>query len=117
VITTSYIDDLVTLWTPVHPALLEVDQYQFIDAAKLIDNVSFFLQVTRWFEPFIDYGPDSNRATPLHDATIALRHRACELLSRRGANELEAGWGADSVSHVLPHFASHALAYDTNARC
>jgi hypothetical protein len=42
VITTSYIDDLVTLWTPVHPALLEVDQYQFIDAAKLIDNVSFF---------------------------------------------------------------------------
>jgi hypothetical protein len=26
VITTSYIDDLVTLWTPVHPALLEVNQ-------------------------------------------------------------------------------------------
>jgi hypothetical protein len=26
VITTSYIDDLVTLWTPVHPALLEESQ-------------------------------------------------------------------------------------------
>jgi hypothetical protein len=26
VITTSYIDDLVTLWTPVHPALLEANQ-------------------------------------------------------------------------------------------
>jgi hypothetical protein len=25
VITTSYIDDLVTLWTPVHPVLLEVN--------------------------------------------------------------------------------------------
>ena len=61
--------------------------------------------MTRWFEPFIDYGPDCNRATPLHDATIALRHRAYELLSRRGANKLEAGWGADCVSHVLLRFA------------
>jgi hypothetical protein len=71
--------------------------------------------VTRWFEPFVDYGPDHNSATPLHDATIALRHRACELLSRGGAKELEADWGADCVSHVLPHFAS-TLAYDTNSR-
>jgi hypothetical protein len=80
VITTSYIDDLVTLWTPVHPALLEV---------------------TRWFEPFVDYGPDHNSATPLHDATIALRHRACELLSRGGAKELEADWGADCLLQFL----------------
>jgi hypothetical protein len=60
------------------------------------------MQVTRWLEPFIDYGPDCNRATPLYDATIALERRSRELLSRRGVNELEASWQADSVSRNLP---------------
>jgi hypothetical protein len=59
------------------------------------------LQVTRWLEPFIDYGPDYNRTTPLYDATIALMCRARELLTRRGAKEPEASWRADSVS-LLP---------------
>ncbi|KAN0130512.1 hypothetical protein V8E53_011598 [Lactarius tabidus] len=57
-ITTSYIEDLNSLWTEVHPALLEV---------------------TRWLEPFIDCGPDYHRTTPLYDATIALRRHAREL--------------------------------------
>ena len=65
--------------------------------------------MTRWLEPFIDYGPDCNRATPLYDATIALERRARELLSRRGANELEATWQADSVSRNLPPSASQVL--------
>jgi len=42
------------------------------------------VQVTRWLEPFIDYGPDYHRATPLYDATIALGRHARELLSRLG---------------------------------
>ncbi|KAH9016132.1 hypothetical protein EDB85DRAFT_2021856 [Lactarius pseudohatsudake] len=63
IITWSYIEDLTALWTQVHPALLEV---------------------TRWLEPFIDYGPDYHRATPLYDATIALGRHARELFLRRG---------------------------------
>ncbi|KAH9029333.1 hypothetical protein EDB83DRAFT_2526189 [Lactarius deliciosus] len=63
IITSSYIEDLSALWTQVHPALLEV---------------------TRWLEPFIDYGPDYHRETPLYDATIALGRHARELSSRRG---------------------------------
>ncbi|KAH9051920.1 hypothetical protein EDB87DRAFT_628442 [Lactarius vividus] len=63
IITSSYIEDLTASWTQVHPALLEV---------------------TRWLEPFIDYGPDYHRVTPLYDATIALGRHARELFSRRG---------------------------------
>ncbi|KAI9456856.1 hypothetical protein BJY52DRAFT_536375 [Lactarius psammicola] len=63
VITSSYIEDLSGLWAQVHPALFEV---------------------TRWLEPFIDYEPDYDRATPLYDATIALGRHARELFSRRG---------------------------------
>jgi hypothetical protein len=46
-------------------------------------------QVTRWFEPFINYGPghDCNRATPFYDATLILGRRARELLSREGVQE------------------------------
>jgi hypothetical protein len=68
-----------------------------------------FLQVARWLEPCIDYDPGCIGATPLHDATTALRHRACKLLSRKGAHELEARWRADCVSRVPPHFALPAL--------
>jgi len=49
------------------------------------------VQVTRWFEPFIDYGPDYHRATLLYDATIALGRHARELLSRRGCVEESRG--------------------------
>ncbi|KAI9439561.1 hypothetical protein H4582DRAFT_1941543 [Lactarius indigo] len=63
IITSSYIEDLNALWTEVHPALLEV---------------------TGWLEPFIDYGPDYHRATPLYDATIVLGRHARELFLRRG---------------------------------
>ncbi|KAI9456854.1 hypothetical protein BJY52DRAFT_1275024 [Lactarius psammicola] len=73
-ITSSYIEDLSGLWAQVHPALLEV---------------------TRWLEPFIDYGPDYDRATPLYDATIALGRHARELLSRRGG--VRASQGASIV--------------------
>jgi len=41
VITTSYIDDLVTLWTPTHTVLLEASQKP-AHPAKLVDIVSFF---------------------------------------------------------------------------
>ena len=57
--------------------------------------------MTRWLEPFIDYGPDYNRATPLYDATIAPKCRARELLTLRGAKEPAASWRADSVSRIL----------------
>ena len=57
--------------------------------------------MTRWLEPFIDYGPDYNRAIPLYDATIALKCRARELLTLRGAKEPAASWRADSVSRIL----------------
>jgi hypothetical protein len=67
--------------------------------------------VTRWFEPFIDYGADSNRKTPFYDATIALGYRVRELLSRRDAKEPEVSQRADSVSGFIS--ASHAYAsYD-----
>jgi hypothetical protein len=49
------------------------------------------MQVTRWLEPFIDYGPDYNRATPFYDATIALGRHARELYSRRGGVEESLG--------------------------
>ena len=54
--------------------------------------------MTRWLEPFIDYGPDYNRATPLYDATIAVGCRARELLSREGAKEPDISQQADNVS-------------------
>lgn len=63
-ITSSYIEDLSGLWTEVHPALLEV---------------------TRWLEPFIDYGPNYHNATRLYDAPIALGRHARELFNRRGS--------------------------------
>jgi hypothetical protein len=37
VITASYIEDLVRLWTPVHLPLLEVNQNVFINAAMILD--------------------------------------------------------------------------------
>ncbi|KAN0130504.1 hypothetical protein V8E53_011590 [Lactarius tabidus] len=59
-ITSSYIEDLSSLWTEVHPALLEV---------------------TRWLEPFIDYGPDYHRAT--HCTTLrshsGVTHASCPI--------------------------------------
>ena len=79
IITTSYIEDLSTLWTEVHPALLEVNTELF-SGPSLIQSV----QVTRWLEPFIDYGPDYHRETPLYDATIALGRHAHELFNQRG---------------------------------
>ncbi|KAI0245794.1 hypothetical protein BJV78DRAFT_248827 [Lactifluus subvellereus] len=88
VITTSYIEDLNVMWTQVHPALLEV---------------------TRWLEPFVDYGPDYNRATPLYDATIAVGCRARELFSREGAKEPDISRRADKVLQLLRKHRSKAL--------
>lgn len=64
-------------------------------------DMGFLLQVTRWFEPFIDYGPDCNRSAPFYDATIALGHRARELLSREGVKEPEVSLRAGGVSALL----------------
>jgi hypothetical protein len=63
VITASYIEDLVKRWTTVRHALLEVNENGFIDTVMMVD-MGFLLQVTRWFEPFIDYGQDCNRFAP-----------------------------------------------------
>lgn len=43
--------------------------------------------MARWIEPFINYGPDCNRATPFYDAALALGRRARELLSPEGVQE------------------------------
>ena len=84
IITMSYIEDLSMLWTEVHPALLEVKLKLLFAGSSLILPV----QVTRWLEPFIDYGPDYDRATPLHSATITLMHHARELfIWREGVKE------------------------------
>jgi len=80
VITASYIEDLVKRWTGVRLALLEV---------------------TRWFEPFIDYGPVCNCPAPPYDATIVLGRRARELLSREGVNEPEVSQRADCLLQYL----------------
>lgn len=69
----------------------------------MVDMV-FLLQVTRWFEPSIDYGPDCNRSAPFYDATIALGRRARELLTREGVKEPEVSRRADRVSALLPTF-------------
>ncbi|KAH9992219.1 hypothetical protein BJV74DRAFT_834975 [Russula compacta] len=89
VITASYIEDLVMLWTEVHPALLEV---------------------TRWLEPFIDYGPDYIRDTPFFDATIVLGCRTRELFSRGGVSQPELPQRADSLLHLLRGHRSESLA-------
>ena len=68
--------------------------------------------MARWLEPCIDYGPGCTRATPLEDAAIALKHRAYELLSRKGAHELEVRRRVDCVSRVLPRI--HRFLTDTN---
>ena len=81
IITTSYIEDLSTLWTEVHPALLEVNTKSKNNSPG--SSLILPVQVTRWLEPFIDYGPDYARATPLHGATIALGRHARELFNRR----------------------------------
>jgi hypothetical protein len=96
VITASYIKDLVRLWTQAHPALLEANQNVFTDAVMM--SWFFLPQVARWFEPFIDYGPDCNRATPFYDATLVLGRRVRELLSREGVQEPEVSWRVDCVS-------------------
>lgn len=80
VVTPSYIEDLAKQWTAVRHALLEV---------------------TRWFEPFIDYGPDCNRSAPFYDATIVLGCRARELLSREGVKEPEVSRRADCLLQRL----------------
>lgn len=105
VITTSYIEDLVNQWTAVRLALLEVNETEFIDTVAMAD-MGFLLQVTRWFEPFIDYGPDCNRSAPFYDATIALGRRARELLSREGVKEPEVSLRAGGVSALLTHFSA-----------
>jgi len=73
------------------------------DIVMMVD-MGFILQVTRWFEPFIDYGPECNRSAPLYDATIVLVRRARELLSREGLKEPEVFRRADCVSALLPTF-------------
>ena len=79
-ITSSYIEDMSSLWTEVHPALLEVKKRLFADFGVDPSTV----QVTRWLEPFIDYGLDYHRATPLYDATIALGRYARDLFNKKG---------------------------------
>ena len=69
-------------------------------------DISFLPQVTRWFEPFIDYGPDWNRSAPFYDATIVLGRRARELLSREGVNEPEISRRADRVTLYFPVFSA-----------
>jgi len=88
VITASYIEDLVKQWTAVRLALLEV---------------------TRWFEPFIDYGPDCNRSAPFYDGTIVLVRRARELLSREGVKEPEVSRRADCLLQCLRELRFHQL--------
>jgi hypothetical protein len=103
VITASYIEDLVKQWTAVRLALLEANKNELIDTVMIVD-MGFLLKVTRWFEPFIDYGPDCNRSAPFCDATIVLGRRARELLSRKGVKEPEISRRADCVSALLPTF-------------
>jgi hypothetical protein len=69
-------------------------------------DMSFLLQVARWFEPFIDYGPDCNRSAPFYDATIVLGRRARELLSREGIKEPEISRRANCVNALPPTFLS-----------
>jgi hypothetical protein len=90
-VTSSYIEDLSSLWTEVHPALLEV---------------------TRWLEPFIDYGPDYHRTTPLYDATVALGRRARELFSEKGGISepwLSSAMRANNLMQLLCHHRSGDL--------
>lgn len=68
--------------------------------------------MTRWLEPFIDYGPDYIRNTPFYDATIVLGCRARELFSRRGVSQPDISEQADSVSAFSA--TAHALTYDKN---
>jgi hypothetical protein len=69
-------------------------------------DVGFLVQVTRWFEPSIDYGPDCNRSAPFYDATIVLGRRACELLSGKGVKEPEVSRRANCVNAILPTFSA-----------
>jgi hypothetical protein len=103
VITASYIEDLVKQWTAVRLALLEANENEFIDTIMMVD-MGFLLQVTRWFEPFVDYGPDCNRSAPFYDATFVLGRRTRELLSRKGVKEPEVSRRVDCVSTLLPTF-------------
>jgi hypothetical protein len=103
VVTASYIEDLVKQWTAVRHALLEANENEFIDTVIMVD-IGFLLQVTRWFEPFIDYGPDCNRSAPFYDATIVLGRRARELLSREGVKEPEVSRRTDCVNALLATF-------------
>ncbi|KAA1476276.1 hypothetical protein DENSPDRAFT_502718 [Dentipellis sp. KUC8613] len=53
-LTPTFLADFNALWAAVDPALREV---------------------ARWFEPFVDYGPDCHRAQPFHDASVVVaRH-------------------------------------------
>lgn len=110
VITASYIEDSVKQWTAVRHALLEANENESIDAVMMVD-VGFLLQVARWFEPFIDYGPDCNRSAPFYDATIVLERRARELLSRKGVKEPEVSRRANCVNAIIPTFSA---CFDTN---
>lgn len=105
VVTASYIEDLVKQWTAVRVALLEVNENEFIYTVMMIDmGFLFLLQVTRWFEPFVDFGLDCNRSAPFYDATIVLVRRARELLSRKGVKESEVSRRADCMNTLLPTF-------------
>jgi len=86
IITSSYIEDLKALWTEVHPALLEV---------------------TRWLEPFIDYGPDYHRSTPLYDAPIALGRHARELFNRRGGSKEPALFSTMRANNLMRLLCEH----------
>jgi hypothetical protein len=103
VITASYIEDLVKQWTAVRPALIEANENEFIDSVMMVD-LGFLLQVTRWFEPSIDCGPDCKRSAPFYDATIVLVRRAHELLSRKGVKESEVSRRTDCVNALLRTF-------------
>ena len=82
IITSSYIEDMGALWTEVQPALLEVLRQNYLHFA--VSSLILSVQVTRWLEPFIDYGPNYRGTTRLYDAPIALGCHARELFNRRG---------------------------------
>ncbi|KAN0132431.1 hypothetical protein V8E53_009857 [Lactarius tabidus] len=85
-ITSSYIEDLSTLWTEVYPALLEV---------------------TRWLEPFIDYGPNYHCTTRLYDAPIALGRHARELFNRRGDIKEPTAFSTMRANNLMRFLCKH----------
>ena len=104
-ITPSYIEDLVKQRTAVRVALLEINENEFIYTVMMVDmGFLFLLQVTLWFEPFIDFGPEYNHSAQFYDATIVLVRRTHELLSHKGVKESEVSSRADCMSTLIPTF-------------